>query len=204
MGVHPTTPVVDAGQQRRHRPKVRYAAFLRGINLGRRRVVGGELRAAFAGLGFTEVDSFLASGNVVFDADPGDGSELVSRIEAALQAALGYQVLTFLRTGTELGSIVCRTPFGRTAVEGSAGKLQVMLLRAEPTSTDAAAVLALGPEDDRLAICGRELYWLPAGNMSESNLDMRALERLLGPTTTRTANTLDRLYAKYFADPNRA
>ena len=49
-----------------------YVAFLRGMNLGRRRIKNPELCAAFEDIGFTNVSAFLASGNVIFDADESD------------------------------------------------------------------------------------------------------------------------------------
>lgn len=62
-----------------------------------------------------------------------------------------------------------------------------------------AAVLAHASADDGLALHGRELYWLPSGNMSDSALDLNAAGRLVGPNTMRTANTLRRIHAKHFA-----
>jgi uncharacterized protein (DUF1697 family) len=182
----------------------RYAAFLRGINLGRRRVTGDDLRAVFAGAGFTGVGTFLASGNVVFETPataPSADDGLTAGIEAALERSLGYAVPTFLRTEPELRSIVALAPFSAEELEQSAGKLQVMLLRAEPTAEARAAVLAHGSEGDRLALYGKELYWLPQGNMSDSPLDLAAIDRVLGPATIRTANTLARLHARFFSDP---
>ncbi|MBA2316490.1 MAG: DUF1697 domain-containing protein [Euzebyales bacterium] len=179
----------------------RYVAFLRGINLGKRRVTGEQLCTAFRGLGFSDVHSFLASGNVVLAADgDNDVHEISLCIETGLQAALGYPVLTFLRTEAQLGEIVARAPFSPAELDRSAGKLQVIVLRDEPTRDQTAAALEHASDDDRLALLGGELHWLPAGNMSQSELDLDALARLLGPTTIRTTNTMARLHARYFAE----
>lgn len=178
---------------------IRYAAFLRGINLGKRRVTGEQLCAPFLTLGFTGVESFLASGNVVLTGPAIDRESLTSRIEEGLRMALGYEVATFLRTEAELESMVARSPFPPAAFERASGKLQVMLLRDEPTPAEAASVLAHATGDDLLALHGRELYWLPSGGISQSALDLSAIDRVLGPGTIRTANTLARLHAKFFA-----
>lgn len=177
----------------------RYAAFLRGINLGRRRVTGDELCAVFTGLGFDEVSSFLASGNVVFASDDGDVDELTGRIEDGLAAALGYEVTTFLRTDDEVAEIAGREPFPADIVARTAGKLQVALLPQAPTEEQAAATLAHATNDDHLALHGRELYWLPSAGISTSSLPVDAIARLIGPMTIRTANTLARLHARSFA-----
>ena len=60
----------------------RYAAFLRGVNLGKRTVKSAELKAAFETMGFENVKTLLASGNVLFDARAGKG--LQGKIEAGL------------------------------------------------------------------------------------------------------------------------
>ncbi|WP_052668676.1 DUF1697 domain-containing protein [Nitriliruptor alkaliphilus] len=179
---------------------MRYAAFLRGINLGKRRVTGPELCAPFEGLGFTEVASFLASGNVVFETDDDAGAgELGTRIASALEEALGYEVLTFLRSVAELAAIVARTPFTADQLARSTGKPQVLLLPREPAADDAAAALAHGSDDDVLVLDGRELHWLPSGGVSQSDLDLTAIGRAVGPVTIRTANTLSRMHTKFFA-----
>jgi uncharacterized protein (DUF1697 family) len=179
----------------------RYAAFLRGINLGKRRVTGDELCAPFTELGFGDVASFLASGNVAFTTDEArDEDELTESIATALEERLGYPVLTFLRSDRELADIVSRTPFAPDAHERSTGKLQVMLLPAIPDRGAAEAVVDLGSEVDLLEVEGREVFWLPSGGMSQSGLDVDAIGRLVGPVTIRTANTLVRMHAKFFAD----
>ena len=76
----------------------RYVAFLRGMNLGRRRIKNGELCACFADMGFSSVAAFLASGNVIFDAALDDPASLSARIESGLRQALHYDVPTFLRS----------------------------------------------------------------------------------------------------------
>jgi uncharacterized protein (DUF1697 family) len=106
----------------------RYAAFLRGVNLGKRTVKSAELKTAFETLGLTDVKTLLASGNVLFDAPAGKG--LQQQIEAGLQSQFGFAVGTVLRTRDELRAMVALDPFsGRT--EDESQKLYVMLF-AEP------------------------------------------------------------------------
>jgi uncharacterized protein (DUF1697 family) len=106
----------------------RYAAFLRGVNLGKRTVKSAELKAAFERLGYSNVKTLLASGNVIFD---GKGSAgLQRRIEAGLADQFGFEVGTVLRTIDELRAMVQADPFSG-AIEDDSRKLYVMLL-AEP------------------------------------------------------------------------
>lgn len=177
-----------------------YAAFLRGVNLGsNRRVSGDELRAIFTRLGFRDVDAFRTSGNVVFDADRAPVAKTRARIEAALADTLGHEVMVFLRSARELDAIAAHEPFGAKLVRASKGKLQVSLLADKPAAGPRNKVLDLAGDDDRLAFGPRELFWLPSGGTRDSALDMKTIEKLLGPTTMRTKGTVEQLVAKYFA-----
>jgi uncharacterized protein (DUF1697 family) len=102
----------------------RYAAFLRGVNLGKRTVKSAELKAAFEAMGFTNVKTLLASGNVLFDAKAAKG--LQARIEAGLEQRFGFAVGTVLRSVDELRALVKADPF-KGEVESDAQKLYVML-----------------------------------------------------------------------------
>lgn len=176
----------------------RYAAFLRGMNLGKRRITNEELCARFGELGLAGAAAFLASGNVVFEAEDGDPRRLGRRLEDGLREALGYAVPIFLRSGEEVHAIAAHEPFPAADVERSQSKVQVALLAAEPSAADRKAVLPLAPDDDRLAFAGRELYWLPAIGVSASELDWKAVDRILGTVTIRTQRTLQRMAAKFF------
>jgi uncharacterized protein (DUF1697 family) len=176
----------------------RYVAFLRGMNLGGRRITNDALRAHFEALGCDEVATFRASGNVIF-AKEGRPAELTTQLEAGLAEALGYEVPVFLRSAEELLAIAQYEPFEKKHVNASKGKLQVALLTRKPSSVSTKKALALSTDADRLAIERRELYWLPKGGMSESDLDLKALATILGPTTIRTKGTIDQIAAKSLA-----
>lgn len=176
----------------------RYVAFLRGMNLGGRRIKNEELRAEFEALGFADVACFRASGNVIFAAEDSDEAMLVGQIEAGLREALGYDVPVFLREAAELRAVAAHKPFAASELSGSKGKLQVAFLLDAPKAAARKGALALASEDDRLAIEGRELYWLPSGGMSESDLDLKELAAILGPVTIRTMGTVEQIVTKYF------
>lgn len=174
----------------------RWVAFLRGMNLGGRRITNDELCAAFADLGCAAPTAFLASGNVVFDAARGDEEALAARLESGLREALGYPVPTYLRRAEEVHAIAAHEPFPPAVVARSNGKLQVAMLATAPPAVTRRKVLAHATDEDRLALAGRQLYWLPSGGTLESALDLKALEAALGPWTMRTKRTVERLAAK--------
>ena len=179
---------------------MKYAAFLRGINLGKvRRISNADLKRHFEGMGLEEVGTFRASGNVIFTAGRESEAKLKSRVEKALKEALGYDVTVFLRDETELRAIAQLQPFPPATVARSKGKLQVSMLPKKPAAKARDAVLAVATEDDPLAFGERELYWLPSGGQMESELDLNAIEKLVGPTTRRTMGTIEQIAAKHFA-----
>ena len=174
------------------------AAFLRGMNLGNRRITNADLRAQFERLGYASVATFQAAGNVVFEAGEASEGELVATIEQGLEEGLGYAVPTLLRSEEELRAIAAAEPF-RAADLAAAGKLQVLLLAEAPKAAARKAVLAQASLEDRLAFGPRELFWLPRGRSTDSDLDLRAIEKQLPPGTMRTHGTIERLVAKHLA-----
>ena len=178
----------------------RYAAFLRGVNLGKnRRVSGAELCSLFEGLGFEDVASFRTSGNVVLAARREPEGALAARIEDGIEAGLGYRTAVVLRSASQMRALAANEPFEASLLERSQGKLQVILTAAKPSASKQREALALAGEDDLLAFGERELFWLPSGGIRDSTLDLKAVDALLGPTTTRTMGTIERMSGKFFA-----
>jgi uncharacterized protein (DUF1697 family) len=177
----------------------RYAAFLRGMNVGGHRIRNDELCAVLTGMGLEQVHTLQASGNVAFAAADQSLEQLTLRIEEHLERSLGYAVPTFLRTAEEIRAIAAMRPFAAKLVQASAGKLQVSILARGPTREERETVLALATAADLLAFGERELYWLPSGGLMESPLELKAIDRLLGPVTRRTKGTIERMAAKHFA-----
>jgi uncharacterized protein (DUF1697 family) len=176
----------------------RYVAFLRGMNLGNRRIKNPELVAPFAAMGLEEVATFRASGNVVFIDPAGESeSKLQKRVEKELGRRLGYDVAVFLRSAEEVSAIAAREPFPAKAIAASKGKPQVVLLGRKPSAKTKKEVPALAPEGDLMVLEGRELHWLPSVGLSETELDTKALDAALGKGTARTAGTIEQIAAKY-------
>lgn len=100
-------------------------AFLRGINLGKRRIRMDDLRQAFVAMGFADARTLIASGNVVFSSDPAD--DLVGRIEKGLKARFGFAVPTIIRSLADLIALRDAAPFG-AETEGEDKKLYAYFL----------------------------------------------------------------------------
>jgi uncharacterized protein (DUF1697 family) len=169
----------------------RYAAFLRGINVGGTRIAKDKLCEPFNALGFEAVTTYRASGNVIFDAPKEPATKLAARIEQRLADDLGFtRAVTFVRSEAEMRALAKEDPFPREPDQ----KLHVMFCLKKPP----ASVLELATKDDQLAIGKRELYWAPQGRMTDSELDLKAVEKLTGPNTMRTKGTIDDIAARWF------
>ena len=174
----------------------RWVAFLRGMNLGGRRLTNDELAAAVATCGCEDVQTYQASGNLVLR-DPRRRDELTQALDDGLERELGYPMSTFLRSAAEVLAVAASSPFSDAELDASRGKRQVVFLHA-PVPDDAVEALhALVPAGDRLAVDGSELHWLPAAGLSDSAMDLRRLDELTGGTTVRTHGTIQRLAAKF-------
>lgn len=175
----------------------RFFAFLRAINVGGHTVEMGRLRRLFESLGFLNVETFIASGNVVFETRSRIGRGLETRIEEALRAALGYDVSTFVRTHAELADIARYRPF-RTQRLDDAVALNVAFLARPLEPNSARTLMALRTDIDDFDIRGREIYWLCRTRQSASTFSNAVLERTIrGRSTLRGVKTVKAMAAKY-------
>jgi uncharacterized protein (DUF1697 family) len=182
----------------------RYFAFLRAINVGGHTVKMDVLRGHFAALGLAHVETFIASGNVIFETTARNTLTLEEKIEQHLREALGYEVATFLRTEAELTAIVQYQPFS-VAMLNTAQALNVAFLADPPAAAPQKKLLALKTDIDEFHVRGREVYWLCRTKQSESKFSNVVLEKAIGQAATlRGINTLQKLAAQYEIIPPAA
>ena len=175
----------------------RHVAFLRAINVGGHTIKMDTLRLLFEGWGGSNVETFIASGNVVFDTARRSAESTERSIEEHLRKALGYPVLTFLRTVPELAAIAAHAPFAQDELDAG-GTLFVGFMKSAPGPSVARTVAALRNDVNDFAVRGRELYWLRRSQLMRSISSGPSLEKLVGsPITMRNVNTVRRLAAKY-------
>ena len=184
--------------EKRGQPPSRYVAFLRAINVGGHVVKMADLRKHFELLRFANVETFIASGNVVFDTAAAPDRALEEQIEAHLHKRLGYRVDTFVRSIPELQAIADYQPFKNAGFDADGARRYVGFLSAPPPAATARKLNAFRTDTEALRVRGREFYWIATVPSSESAFTGGALEKLLGmPTTLRNINTVQRVVAKY-------
>lgn len=170
-----------------------YVALLRGINVGGRVVKMERLRALFTEVGADRVRTLIASGNVIFSSAARSEPALQKKIERRLKAALGFEVLVFLRTADELREVAAYDPF--PGAEG--GVRYIGFLRSPPGRDETRKVLAFSSPAETLHVHGRELYFRITGSVIESAMFRAPLSKALGlPMTVRNARTVVKLAAK--------
>jgi len=178
------------------RTATRYVALLRAINVGGHVVKMDVLRKHFTRMGFGNVETFIASGNVLFDAvEP--VAEIEQRVAFELEQALGYPVGTFVRTPAELAAVVRHAPFPVEVIDPSKHALYIGFLGSRPSAERARQVVALRTPVDELHIYKRELYWGCRVTYSQTQVKGPALARALGmEMTVRNITTVRKLAQK--------
>jgi uncharacterized protein (DUF1697 family) len=174
---------------------MRYAAFMRGLNLGKRNVKMEELKRLFVKLGFTEVESFIASGNIVFETGVKNRAAMEASIEAAIEKKYGWASETFVRDFGELAKIGTAMPFKGIV---DAPTYLVGFLKA-PIGADAKKkFMALASPVDRFAASGAEVWWHSPISQAESKFNANVFDKALGVRSTwRNLRTVRRMVERW-------
>ncbi|MEU5843194.1 DUF1697 domain-containing protein [Rhodococcus sp. NPDC047139] len=170
----------------------RYVALLRGINVGGIRIRMADLKEVFEALGFENVRTVLASGNVLFDADD-EPAVAKARIEDALTERFGYEAYTFVLEQSSLGRVVEAYPFDAT----HADRHSYVVFVSDPAVLEPLAALSgdLDPDVECIEQGRAVLYWQVAkGSTLDSAVGKQTgSARYKATTTVRNLNTLQKL-----------
>ncbi len=168
------------------------------MNLGKRRVVMSRLKELFEELGLAEVETFIASGNVLFSCKTKDVSKLEKLIAAHLKESLGYQVDTFVRHAEEVVAIGKEKVFAEEGGEGIT--VHVGFLHDKLPADIARKLAALQTAEDEFRVDGKEYFWLCRVRVSQSKVwssrEIRALK--LPSSSMRNMTSIRKLIAKHF------
>jgi uncharacterized protein (DUF1697 family) len=170
-------------------------AFLRGINVGGRKMVGmADLRDLLTELGFRDVRSLLQSGNLIFDSGARPAKSLEALLEEKTEQRLGVRADFFVRTAEELDAAIAHNPFPDEAKRDPA-HLLILFLRDAPSPSAIKAMQGAikGPELVRAR--GREAYLVYPEGIGRSKLTAAVLDKHVGTGTGRNWNTILKLAA---------
>ena len=175
----------------------RYVALLRGINLGGHTVKMDRLKKLFEELGLKKVETFIASGNVIFESASKNAAALEKKISAHVEKSLGFPAATFVRTDQQLATVLEHEALEDLGVRS----VYIAFLFEKPPKEAHAKLMAHRSKIDEFHVNEREVYWLCRTHMSDSPFFRVGIEKALGmKATVRNATTVARLVEKY---PNR-
>lgn len=175
-----------------------YIALLRGINVGgKNKIKMVELKMMFEGLGLSRVQTYIQSGNVLFESEEMEEVILRMKIEEGIEATFGFPVSVILRTSEEWRNIIDNNPFSEEEMlkaEARSDKecMYVAMLQDEPTQGGVERLAAYQNEHDRYCIEGKEVYQLFDQSIRDSKLASN-LHRLGVPVTVRNWKTMNKL-----------
>ena len=171
-----------------------YVAMLRGINVGRGKVVKMErLRASLESLGFSGVRTYVQSGNVAFESERKPAAELSKKIEAKILRDFGFAVPVILKTSKEIEQVVSDNPLVKEkGIDDS--KLHVTFLSGAPPAAAVKALEPLATNHERFRVLNREIYLYCPDGYGRSKLTNTTIEKKLSVVATtrnwRTVNAL--------------
>ncbi len=175
----------------------RYVAFLRGMNLGKRRLEMSRLKALFEELGYDRVATFIASGNVIFTARERNVQKLEAQIAEHLERSLGYDVDTFVRTLDEVAAIANTNPFPENRDDGVT--IHVAFVHGALDPATVRGLTSVRTSEDEFRATAREYYWLCRIRTPDSKIwTSREIKALSLPRATmRNMSSIRKLVAKH-------
>jgi uncharacterized protein (DUF1697 family) len=168
----------------------RYVALLRAVNLGSHKKISmPALRELLSGMGYTDVETYLQSGNAVFTADEPRPERVATDVEERLAADLGLSTEVILRTAGELRDVIDRNPME----VGDPAKFTAWFLLEPPSPgwLDGLDVSSFAPEERRAA--EREIYLNLPNGIGRAKLPVALGRRLTVPATMRNWRTVTNL-----------
>ena len=167
--------------------------LLRGVNVGGHNMIKMDaLRALCESLGHCNVQTYVQSGNVVFQTSERDPVKVGAKIEDAIEKKLGFRPDIILRTAAEMREVIARNPFAkRKGIEPA--KLIVTFLASELTAESQAALLGLKPKPEELRLNGREVYVYFPDGMGSSKFTPILSRALKNKGTARNWNSVMKL-----------
>jgi len=168
-----------------------YIALLRGINVsGQKKVPMAELREVLSGLGFGNVQTYIQSGNVIFQSSQEKISELEHLIQEALKSHFGFEVSVLVRTVSDLNYILDNCPFTNEKKINS----YFTLLHSVPDSNLVEEIRTVNYPNEEFIITNNCVYFYPSTGYGNAKCNNNFFERKLKVTaTTRNYKTMAKL-----------
>lgn len=173
----------------------RHFAILRGINVGgKRKILMADLKDLFSKLGFTNIQTYIQSGNVLFD-DEGEAalSHLEDKVKAAISSTFSYDVPVIIRTIASLNNSIANNPF-YLHPDVDIGQLHLTFLQQEPAQEAIETAISFDYLPDQFELIGQDVFLHCVGKYHKTKYSNNFFERKLKVTaTTRNWKTVLKL-----------
>ena len=168
-----------------------YASMLRAVNLGSHQKLSmPALAAAYESLGFSNVRTYIQSGNVVFESTLDEPEKVEDLIEAKIAQEFGFTTPVMVRTSDQMRQVVAGNPYPESYNE----KVAVAFLSGIPASVGLDRIVSVKAPEEQLAVVGTEIYLYYPNGQGRSKMTNALMERHLKVVATvrnwRTVNTL--------------
>ena len=171
-----------------------YIALLRGINVGGKRMKMADLRDMFTNIGFQDVQTLLASGNVIFQTKEDNQGKLVADIENAIQLTFGFDSKIIIRTLEQIEAVITKNPFNMDEIAGN--RLLVTFLRDTPSNEAIQAFEEFHQTNEAVHISDEEIFIHYPDGAGQSKLSNNVIEKKLDIVgTARNWNTVIKIRA---------
>ncbi|NQY12187.1 MAG: DUF1697 domain-containing protein [Flavobacteriales bacterium] len=173
----------------------RFIAILRGINVsGQKKIVMAELRELLVELNFENIETYIQSGNILFESKESDSDQLASSIHNIILKHYGFEVPVIVRKGNDYVEIQKETPFLKRNDSLDIKLLHVTFLKETPSAEKLNAIKELNYSPDEFDIIGNEVYLYCPGGYGKTKLSNAFFEsKLKVPATTRNWKTITHL-----------
>jgi uncharacterized protein (DUF1697 family) len=173
----------------------RYISILRGINVGgNRKILMKDLKSLYEGLGFSKVETYIQSGNVIFDADETETSVLENKFHKVIAETFGFDVPVIVRTAEEWAKSIGNNPFWKEK-DADIDRLHLTCLKEVPSPELLEKIKPFQFLPDRYEIMGKDVFIFCAAGYGKSKLTNPFFEsKLKVPATTRNWKTVMKLH----------
>ena len=173
---------------------MKHVALLRGINVGGNNIIPMKaLAAAVTEAGYRDVSTYIASGNVLFDADPGDARALERHFETVLGKRFDYQATVVVRSRDDMAALVEALPRGWTKPRADT-RYNVLFLRHTVDAPSIVAQLGAKPGLELVTYAPGTLFWsCKLADTNKTAMNKLSGTKLYKDVTVRNLNTTRKL-----------